>query len=673
MWAARLTRTKVNMKTLGISLHTVPETPGVYLMKDAKGTVLYVGKAKNLRARLTTYFSRGGDERVQIPYLLQQVVDVETILVPSEVEALLLEARLIQQMKPKYNVLLKDDKSHLRIRLDTKQKYPRLEKVRIKSGVKVPKDSFGPFVSGYYASQLFDCIISLFRLRQCTDEQFKRRTKPCLLYQLNRCSGACLEAISEEEYAKDVMSAHHLLKGKNAEILRQLDVEMLRASESLNFERASMLLQRKRILESAFMQLSTTKIPGTRHVDVIALHQEGTFCSLCVMSYREGVLTNSCTLQFDVPLVDEGVELEQLILQYYRNFVSLENVPSQLLVTKELTNIKTLQEALYQECHSTIEVQCPERGHKRALVELAEENAKVALLQKMSSENQIQSLLHDVQEQLGLFHLPHSIDCFDVSHLGGHEKVATCVSFKGGKPNKRGYRMFRIYPNKLKNWNLARSTLEILDHRNSPGGTHGDGDGLVARDVGEDKTNSSACLGIHTVDRADDCAMIQEAIERRYSSLQQKEHMPDLILVDGGKLQLQAALRAMEKIGCLDVAVRGLSKEEGRHDRGMTKEKIWAPGNREPLVLDRTSKVLHFLQRVRDEAHRFSITFQAKRRKTVLLTSQLDGIPGIGPKKKKALLTAFSGIDAIRKASSDELCSKAGLSLKDAERLKLVL
>lgn len=602
-----------------IELHTVPEKSGVYVMRDSSGHVLYVGKAKNLRSRLSTYFSRGGDDRAQIPYLLSQVESVETIVVPSEIEALLLEARLIRQWKPKYNILLKDDKSYLRIRLDERaHPYPRIELFRSKPGSSVPKGSFGPFVSSSFAFGLFEVLIRFFRLRQCTDEEFKRRKKPCLLYQLKRCSGPCVGHISEKEYQASVHSARMLLEGRKTEIFSTIDQMMKEASDRLDFEQASLLLKQKKILEQLFLQTHSIHVSEEHALDAFAMYQEGENVSLCVMSYRHGALVRSRTLHFVLDPLENSIDGHQVLLQYYRDVVASEELPREVLVSFDLEEKESLEEALFQECRVRVAIHRPKIGRKKDVLALAEENARVAFVQKTTSDSQVHSLLQALEETLELDSLPHVIDCFDVSHLSGRERVASCVSFFDGRPNKKRYRTFKI----------------------------------------------------KALDKKDDCSMISEAIVRRYADA---DTMPDLILVDGGRLQLKAALDSLEQLGLLSIPVRAISKEGGRHDRGLTEENVWLPTGTEPLRFEKTSPLLHFLQRVRDEAHRFAIAFQTKRRKVALLTSQLDGIRGIGPKKKKALLTAFSGIAAIKRASEDELCQKAGVSKKDAVLLKLIL
>lgn len=600
-----------------IALHSIPEKPGVYLMKDSCGTILYVGKAKNLFLRVKTYFSgEGGDGRPQIPFLLERVHDVETYVVASEKEALLLEAKLIQQYRPPYNILLKEDSSEVRLHIDTKHDFPSIQIVRLHQEERIPENSFGPFLNVHQASILFDLLVRFFRLRQCSDEEFARRTRPCLLYQLNRCTAPCVRYISHEEYHAAVMSAISLLQRKDSSLQQRLKKEMEEASERLDFERASLVHKQRTALQEALEKLHQGKKKGVSDSDVVALFQSGSSSCLCVMHYRHSLLVSLHSLTFELPHGQKTVELDPLLIQYYGTH-ALEKLPKELLLAESLVDIEATREALSHICNRSLKIECPQKGAKKALVRLAEENAQLRLLQKKSHADSLNEILDDMQRLLDLERTPMTIDCFDVSHLSGKECVAACVAFKEGKPNKKMYRCFRI--------------------------------------------TSQA--------KQDDCSMMQQAIERRYRSIREEDRLPDLVLVDGGELQLKAARDALAKMDCIGVQVCSLSKEASRHDKGLTSEKIWIEGRDFPVVLDRTSPVLHLLQRIRDEAHRFSITYQKKRRVKALFASQLDDIPHIGPVKKRRLLQAFAGIEAIRHATPRDLIERANLSESDAERV----
>lgn len=601
---------------LSLPLHAIEESPGVYLMKDDQGRVLYIGKAKNLRARLTTYFVRGGDDRAQIPYLLAQVADVETILVSTEKEALLLEERLVRQFRPKYNVLLKDDRSRLHIYIDLHHPFPKISMQRFKEGMKLPQESFGPFSNSHAAHDVFELVVKLFCLRQCSDEEFSRRTRPCLLFQLKKCTAPCVGAISDQEYSKQVTSALTFLRGKTKEIVSLLRTRIEEASASLDFEQAARLLKQLHIVEASESGVSCAV--GVRDVDVLALYRSGTTCAFCVMQYRKGLLVFSETLVLEEPDAAELVEMDELIVQYYRKKGS---IPPELLVNEKLLYKNALTEVLYEQFGVKVSIHHPKRGKKKELVALAQANASSNLTQKKSSREHVLSLLQELEDRLQLQKTPLRIDCFDVSHMSGRNPVASCISFREGVPYKRGYRLFRI-----------------------------------------EKDISS-----------DDCSMMREAVLRRYRSASQEDAMPDLVLIDGGVLQLRAAQEALQQSGLIGVDVCSLCKEASRHDRGMTAEKILCLHQKAPVLLERSSSSLHLLQRIRDEAHRFAQTYRKKRESQALVSSQLDRIIGIGPKKKKALFSVFSGIEAIRLASVEEIHQKAGVSLSDALRIKQCL
>lgn len=561
-----LYETEVMNKTFTLHEHTIPEKPGVYLMKDVSGVVLYVGKAKNLLLRLKSYFSHeGGDGRPQIPFLLEKVCDVETYVVSSEEEALLLEAQLIFQYKPHYNVLLKEDSSEFFLHIDLKHPFPALRIVRVsiqrsnENGVSLSSSNyFGPLSHFYAASLLVDLLVRLFRLRQCRDEEFKRRTRPCLLYQLKKCHAPCIYH-DTHVYEASVQQAVSALQGKDKAVVKQLTEEIQKASEALDFEKASFLLKQLRSLEEVLSKKGAQKIKGVSDADVVAFAQSDTSSCMCVMRYRKSILVSTVSFVFENRVLSQDEDVSSLLFQYYRLSDTLAP-PKEILFFKGIVEQAAVQEALSRFLRRPVQLIDSCKGKKRELLLLAEENARIRLLQKTSQKISAQELLVRTQECLELEKTPFVIDCFDVSHLSGKECVAACISFVDGIPYKRMYRRF-----------LLRS-------------------------------------------KGDDCSMMREAIERRYRSIKEADRLPDLLVVDGGKLQLRAALEALKECGFIGCIVCALSKEEGRHDKGLTKEKIWRSWDTVPILLERRSGVLQFLQRVRDEAHRFSLAYQKKRR-----------------------------------------------------------
>jgi excinuclease ABC subunit C len=595
-----------------------PESPGVYLMKDDRGVVLYIGKAKNLKARLKQYYApSSSDERVQIPYLLSKVVDIETVLTLSEKEALVLESTLIKRFQPKYNVLLKDDKSRLLLRIGLEHRWPRIEYVRSKDASELLPQVFGPYIRPYAARELFDLTVRLFLLRQCTNDEFRRRTSPCLLYQMRRCTAPCVGKVTKEEYDAQVASAMDFLSGKTKVLREKLHAEMERASAALEFEKAGQIFRRLQLLDAVSEVRYKHSVAGASDTDVIGNWQEGDRFALAILHYRGSSLVYGESWVFHI----EGVEsfpdlLEQLLVQYYLHRSAIDGVPKEILFPEGGWSLEALGDLVHDHFGVQVRLRRPEIGAKSALVALACDNARARLSQSPESQGYDLHSLDAIQHLLSLRRFPRIIDCFDASHFGGKGLVAASIGFVDGKKAPGRYRKFHI------------------------------------RDV-------------HV---GDDLSMLKEAIRRRYKNMDETEELPDLILIDGGREHLRAALDALEALSFLDVDVASIAKEHGRHDKGMTSEVLFVR-NGPPLSLPITSHELLFLQTIRDEAHRFTITFQKQQRVKAVLSSQLDAISGIGPKKRHKLLTAFQGIEAIRRASVQELQEKASLSQKDAQRV----
>jgi excinuclease ABC subunit C len=588
----------------------------VYLMKDERGAVLYIGKAKRLKTRLRQYFSpSSSDERVQIPYLLPKVVDIETIVTSSEKEALILEATLIKRFLPRYNILLKDDRSRLLLRIGREHPWPRIELVRAKDASNQAPQIFGPFAGFHAAQELLDLVVRLFLLRQCTNDEFRRRTSPCLLYQMRRCTAPCVGKVTKEEYDRQVLAAVDFLSGKTKEVAVSLQQQIDEASSALEFEKAARLYR-------SLQQLSTVSptrhaVAGATDTDVIGVSLGDGRLALAILHYRGSTLVYGESWVFDIePEVPTAELLQQLVVQYYLHRVALDGIPKEILFPLGEWSLDPLEELVHDHFGTKVVCRRPETGSKGALVALACDNARARLTQRPESQGYGVHSLESLQHSLSLRRFPRIIDCFDASHFGGTGLVAASVGFVDGKKQSSRYRKFHI----------------------------------------------------RGVSVGDDCAILREAIARRYAHADGGEELPDLILIDGGKEQLRAAMGALQELSFLDVDVVSIAKERGRHDKGMTAEILFVPG-REPIQLPPTSQELLFLQSIRDEAHRFVITFQRRHRTKTVFTSQLDAIPGIGPKRKQALLTAFQGVEALRKASVQEVHKKAGLSIKQAQRL----
>ncbi len=587
-----------------------PDSPGVYLMKGAKGEVLYVGKAKNIKARLKTYFS-AQDERVQVPYLLAAVTDIETIVVLSEKEALLLENTLIKRYQPKYNVLLKDDKGYISLKVTTKHPWPMIELVRFKG--KSPKDAtyFGPYTSAHTCRQMYDLIGTLFPLRQCSDEEFSRRKRPCILYQIKRCCAPCVGYVSHEQYEEYVDSAMRLIRGQNDEVLKRLEQEMQQASDNLEFEKAQVLLEKMKLLQE-IVQGQRVDSVTRENCDVWGVFREGAFVVITKLTWRSGKLVGSHHFDFDNAFQATDELLESLLVQHYL----VEQSPvSHVYLSDEVPDIKALSEVINMHVH------VPIRGDKRQLALMATANAQAAFKQRKDAKTIREKALLELQEKLELSRYPKRIECFDNSHFAGSERVSSCVVFIEGERFKAGFRKYKI----------------------------------------------------RTVETGDDLKMMQEVLFRRYSKAKEEDSLPDLIIIDGGKTHLKAAQEVLKELEIVSCDIISLAKEQGRHDKGVTEEKVYTPKSKEPIMLEPHSSILFLLQQIRDEAHRFVLAFQVLRRKKASIKSELDYIPGIGPAKKKKLIQAFGSVRALRQKSVEEIEAVKGITHSDALTIRKYL
>ncbi|MCE5293798.1 MAG: excinuclease ABC subunit UvrC [Chlamydiales bacterium] len=588
-------------------LEAYPESPGVYLMKGSTGQVLYVGKAKNIKNRLKTYYGSGSDDRPQVPYLLAAVTTIETIVVLSEKEALLLENTLIKRYQPKYNVLLKDDKGYISLKITTKHPWPMIQLVRFKAPV--PKDAtyFGPYTSATSARQMFDLIGKLFPLRECSDEEFARRKRPCMLYQIKRCSAPCVGLVTHEVYNGYLNAATRLIKGQNDEVITNLEKEMLQASEQLEFEKAQSLLE-KIVMLKEIVQGQRVDGVSNESADVWGVFREGSDVIVTKLTWRAGKLVGSHHFDFDNAFQPTDELLESLLVQHY---LSEKSPVSTAILSCSCPDNEALAEVI------DMKVIVPIRGDKKQLTAMADANAYAAFKQRKDAKTLREKALFELQEKLQLTRYPKVIECFDNSHFAGTERVSSCVVFVDGMPHKSGYRKYRI----------------------------------------------------RTVDKGDDYAMMQEVLLRRYTKAKEEDTLPDLIVIDGGKGHLRAATDVLKELEIVSCDIISLAKEQGRHDKGQTQEKVYTPTSAEPIILEQHSSLLFFLQKIRDEAHRFVLAFQVLRRKKASIKSELDYIPGIGPAKKKKLILAFGSVKVLKEKSVEEITAVKGITQKDAETI----
>ncbi|MCP5503601.1 MAG: excinuclease ABC subunit UvrC [Chlamydiales bacterium] len=585
-----------------IDLDSLPKEPGVYLMKDEMGKILYIGKAKQLRQRVKQYFVPGRDGRMMVPFLTCQIKDIETIVTFSEKEALLLENNLIKQHQPKYNVLLKDDKTFISLTINHKHQWPMIKVVRYLGKPKGNALHFGPYTSAFAARQTLDLMTRIFKLRQCGDRELTSRTRPCLLYSIKRCLAPCVSKCTKEEYDQEVKKAIDFLKGNDREVINQLKKERDEASENLEYERAGGLHKTIEQIEHVTRSRQSIVRSKGKDCDIFALYHEGTRHVIAKLMYREGCLIGADHFKFiELASTDEEI-WESFLLQHYQ-----EKGPPEVLLPIQLKQQKALEDILSLSLHS------PKKGEKYHLLKLAEKNAKALFTDQQSKEE----LLLDLQETCDLSHCPVRIECFDTSNISGTDLVACMVGFTDGKRDKEKTRLFKI----------------------------------------------------KGVEKPDDYGAMREVLTRHYTKAKEKDELPDLTLIDGGKGQLNIALEVFKELEIASVDVISLAKEEGRHDKGLNFEKIFVPHKNDPLFLSPRSPTLFILQQIRDEAHRVAISYHRKRRSKRLIQTELDEIPGIGPKKRTLLLKTFGSVKQVKEATKEALKKVNGLNSRDIDAI----
>lgn len=587
-----------------IDFKKISKDPGVYLMRNQRGEILYIGKAKNLNQRVKQYFVPGRDGRMMVPFLTSQVKTIDTIITFSEKEALLLENNLIKKHQPKYNVLLKDDKTFISLTINHKHKWPMIRIARNRGKPKEGSLHFGPYTSAFAARQTLDLMMRMFQLRQCSDRELVSRTRPCLLYSIKRCLAPCTDKCTKEEYDGEVKRAIEFLKGNDKGVIEELKKEMEIASKNLEFEKAGALHKTLEQIEHVTRSKQSIIRSKGKDCDIFALYHEGKHHIIAQLIYREGKLMGADHFKF-IELASSDEEIwETFLLQQYQN---QEMRPPEILLPISLKNQKILEEIL------SLSIITPKKGEKAQLVELALKNAKALFTEELSREE----LLLDLQETCSLDRCPVRIECFDTSNISGTDFVACMVGFLDGKRDKKQTRLFKI-------------------------------------------------TGI---DRSDDYGALRETLTRHYTKAKEKDDLPDLALIDGGKGQLNVALEVFKNLGIASVDVISLAKEEGRHDKGLNFEKIFIPHRKDPIFLSPRSSTLFILQQIRDEAHRVAITYHRKKRSKRLIQTELDKVPGIGPKKRTLLLRYFGSVKEIKKASREALQEVKGLNKRDIDSL----
>ncbi|MBI3328094.1 MAG: excinuclease ABC subunit UvrC [Nitrospinae bacterium] len=598
-------------------LATMPTQPGVYLMKSRGGTVLYVGKAKNLRSRVRSYFRKSGDGRFRIQFLIPNVEDIEFLVTDTEKEALILENTLIKEHRPKYNVNLRDDKSYVHLRLDPHDRYPRLTIVR-----RPARDGalyFGPYASSNAVRETTRSLSRIFPLRLCTDHVFNARTRPCLYYQIRRCSAPCVPGhISDEEYRSLVEQTALFLKGRDDDLRKMLTGQMHDASEDLHFEEAGRIYRRLQAIERTIERQKVTSVQN-RDQDVFGFFREADNVEIERLTIRGGKLLGGRSDLFTGQLSPNADILESYINQYYAEG---NEIPEEVLLPFELEGREGLADLLSERRGKRVGVLVPERGEKRALTAMASKNAELAFRARKDREQSQQAVLEQLQAKLHLRNLPHRIECFDMSNIQGTNPVGSMVVFTDGEPHKARYRKYQV----------------------------------------------------KTVEGPDDFASMYEVLSRRYTRALEEDDLPDLIMVDGGKGQLNIAQAVLWELGIegpdlISIAKSRLKAREGAEEKERTEERFFLPGRKNPVLFPQNSPVLFLLQRVRDEAHRFAITYHKARRAKATIRSALDDIPGIGPKRRRLLLQHCGSVKAVAEASPEAIQEVGVLSFKLAQTI----
>lgn len=587
-------------------LDIFPTQPGVYLMKNQNGTVLYVGKAKNLKQRVKQYFFPGRDSRAIIPLLVANVAEVDTIIVSSEKEALLLESNLIKKYQPKYNALLKDDKSYVALKVNNKHMWPTVRLVRYKGRPEADGLYFGPYTSAYSAKNMLDMLTRLFPLRQCSDQEFVRRTRPCILYDMKRCVAPCVGKCTKQEYDGYVDRTIRFLRGQDKEILQELYKEMEQLSDALEFEKASIMLKTIRQIEGTLEGQNVDKPLGVDS-DALAIFRQGEEVTLTQLFIRSGKLTGSRHYNFANIAEDDDELITTFLLQHYSK---ADQLPHEILIPVEISSAADIAEIISTGKRRKVIIAAPQRGDKRALVDMAFANAEATFKKEKDVEAIREQTLFDMQDKFRLVRYPERMECFDNSHLAGEEPVSSMVAFTDGVPDRKRYRKYKL----------------------------------------------------RTIVSPDDYSAMYEVLYRRYKRAKEENDLPDLLIVDGGKGHLTIALKVLAELNIINMDVIAVAKEEGRHDKGSTLEQVFLPNVKDPIMLKRNSPILFMLQQIRDEAHRVAITFQKLRRGKKLINSSVSTIPGIGPTKTKLLLRHFGSLRKLKTATREDLEAVKGIS-----------
>ncbi len=588
-------------------LRSVPKQPGVYLMKDKSNNILYVGKAKDLRKRLSSYTRFLESDYSKTGVMLAKIRCIDTILTSTEKEAFILEASLIKKEKPKYNIILRDDKNYPLIKVTVQEKWPRIlmSRRRLKDGAKY----YGPYSSSSSMWKTIRYLNKLFPLRKCKGATVKKRERPCLDYQMKRCLAPCFMKISHDEYIQVVQEILFILEGKNRELVQKLKKEMAAASQSLEFERAGQIRDKIYALEKTVEKQIVVSKPNVER-DVYGYWQEKETAALSVLHVRNGIINGYQQYYFNDPVGSDAEIMAEVLGRFY---AENRDVPREIFLPFMPLNQIFLTEWLAEKKGSSVSLRVPQRGDGLKLLAMAEKNAMQAFKDRAAKIESWNSMSDNIIHKLKLRSAPDRVICLDISNTGGKQSVGAVVSFLGGEKESAFYRHYKI----------------------------------------------------QSVEGPDDYASMRETLLRHLNRAVEGEFLPNLVIVDGGRGQLSKAIAVLQELALEDkVELVGIAKE--RDEEG---EKLYRPGRKNPIILDRHSGVLLYFMKLRDEAHRYGITFHRKWRQKEAMASLLDTIPGVGPARKKALLSQLGSLTKIKKASIAKLNQVEGINVSLAEKI----
>ena len=640
-------------------LNSLPHRPGIYIMKDAQGTILYVGKAISLYNRVRSYFQESTDLSPKNRSMVAKIEDIEFLVVKNEVEALVLESNYIKQYRPKYNVLLRDDKSYPYIKVALTEDFPRVYRVR--SFARDGNRYFGPYTNSGAVDATLDLLNKLFSFRTCRydasnwapprngepppDWKQKLLARPCTQYYIHRCTAPCVAYTTREEYDKVIQQVILFLEGRHDEVVDQLQEKMQAAAENLNFEEAARIRDHIKAVERILEKQRIISTEGQDDQDVIALASGEDETCAQVFFFRNGKLVGR--EYFILQGTRESTPGEIMASFFMQFYESSPHIPAEIIVEAEPDDRAVIQAWLKEKRKGAVSISAPKRGEKLRLVEMVKQNAREVLEQQrikwLSDSQKTQLALEEIQAALNLAAPPYRIECYDISNTQGTNSVGAMVVFEAGRPKNSEYRRFKIKT--VEGPNDFASHQEILRRR------------FRRRTGSEQAASEQPGTSI-----AGDDGQAEQPLQHEWA-------MPDLIIIDGGKGQLSAAMEVMRELN-LDIPTIGVAKEEGSHTRLTTAEEIYIPGSPDPIILPRSSQGLYMVQRIRDEAHRFGITYHRKLRSDRTFKSVLDEIPGIGPKRKQALMKHYGSVKAIAAASIDDLAALNGMTRDAAEKVK---